>query len=605
MDGLDWDLLDRLAADGTMPNWKRLETEGATARLRSFAPLISPILWTTAATGAPPDVHRVLDFQEVDPKTGAKVPISGLSRAVPAIWNTASAAGRKVGVVGWWATHPAEEVNGFFVSDHASPILFEGLPLGGAAYPPSLEPGLAQVSTREGAIPDAELARFVDVPPAEIAAARSSGAGLENPIIALSRILASTRTTHRIARDLYDRERPNLFAVYYEGTDEVGHVFAASTPPRLACASQADVDRYGKVVSRYYAEIDGLIGQWMRRAEEDGATLVIHSDHGFKWGADRPCALASGNWATAAFWHRPDGVFVSWGKRARRGAPRGDASLFDVAPTILSLLDIPPDTVMPGKAAEFAFEDLHALPAADRANRPPVTRVHAEPMSTKEASEYAKKLMALGYLSRSETRTSAPAPAAGDHPSMTEGGWNNLGVYYRDTAKDPARARDAFEKALAIAPDYYSPMFNLAVLARSRGDVRTAEDWLLKSMGALRADPAPAVGAWAREYEAKGNVRAALSLMNRAAKAFPANEGVARELGMLRYRIKDCRGAIGALSPFEAATKEPRTLNDMALFETCLGDRRAVIRLLERSLSLDPNQPAVARTLDTVRNSRG
>src|SRR4029077_18724919 len=101
--------------------------------------LISPILWTTAATGVGPDVHRVLDFQETDPKTGTKNPISGFSARAPAVWNAASAAGRKVGVVGWWATHPAEEVEGFFVTDHASPILFAGLPLAGAAYPAALE----------------------------------------------------------------------------------------------------------------------------------------------------------------------------------------------------------------------------------------------------------------------------------------------------------------------------------------------------------------------------------------------------------------------------------------------------------------------------------
>ena len=28
----------------------------------------------------------------------------------------------------------------------------------------------------------------------------------------------------------------------------------------------------------------GSLGQWMRRAEEDGATLIVNSDHGFKWG---------------------------------------------------------------------------------------------------------------------------------------------------------------------------------------------------------------------------------------------------------------------------------------------------------------------------------
>jgi hypothetical protein len=51
---LDFELLDRLAAESRMPNWKRLASEGFTARLRSFAPLISPVLWTTVARNSLP-----------------------------------------------------------------------------------------------------------------------------------------------------------------------------------------------------------------------------------------------------------------------------------------------------------------------------------------------------------------------------------------------------------------------------------------------------------------------------------------------------------------------------------------------------------------------
>ena len=95
-----------------MPNWKRLSAEGYTTRISSFVPILSPVIWTTIATGVGPDRHRVLDFQEVDPKSGQKVPISGVSRAVPAVWNLASAAGRSVGVVGWWATIESKAQNG-------------------------------------------------------------------------------------------------------------------------------------------------------------------------------------------------------------------------------------------------------------------------------------------------------------------------------------------------------------------------------------------------------------------------------------------------------------------------------------------------------------
>ncbi len=146
---------------------------------------------------------------------------------------------------------------------------------------------------------------------------------MENPVVALSRVLAATRVTQRIARDLYDRNLPDLTAVYFEGTDEVGHVFASYTPPRPPCSAVRDEDvaRYERVVAAYYGVVDRILGQWMRRAEEDGAALVVTSDHGFKWGDDRPCGFASGNWSTAAFWHRPEGVFAAWG----RGVPAGRA----------------------------------------------------------------------------------------------------------------------------------------------------------------------------------------------------------------------------------------------------------------------------------------
>jgi predicted AlkP superfamily phosphohydrolase/phosphomutase/Flp pilus assembly protein TadD len=600
LDGLDWELVDRLAAEGRMPNWARLAGEGFSARLESEFPLISPILWTTAATGVSPEVHRVLDFQEVDPGSGAKLPISGFSRAVPAVWNRASAAGRKVGVVGWWASHPAEEVSGFFVSDHASPILFDRLPLSGVAYPSSLQAGVAQVVARDGRVTAEDLTPYLDLPPGEAAQSLASGAGIEDPVVALARILAATRVTQRIARDLYDRNAPDLLAVYFEGTDEVGHVFAPFTPPRTECpnVSEADVAKYARVVESYYAAMDRVLGQWMRRAEEDGAVLLVHSDHGFKWGADRPCELASGSWSTAAFWHRPEGALAIWGRGVRRGATRGKASLYDVAPTVLALLDLPATRRMPGATLAYAFTAPAAPPKSEDAPLV-VRRVAATPASKEESSEYAKKLLALGYLSPGEARPLAPT--GGDRPGMTEGAWNNLGMFYLQTRRDLPKAREAFEESLKLRPDYYSPMFNLAVLARDRGEFRSAEDWLFRALAALKSDPAPAVAGWAREYEKNGRLAPAASLLDRAANTYPESETIAREKALFLHRRKDCRGALAALSRFEASTADPRTLNDLALFETCLADRAAVIRLLERSLALKPDQPAVAQALERLR----
>ena len=146
--------------------------------------------------------------------------------------------------------------------------------------------------------------------------------------------------------------------VYFEGTDGIGHVFASFEPPRMACVSEADFARYHRAVDEYYALVDRMIGQWMRRAEEDGATLVVNSDHGFKWGEDRPCERSSLNPSTAAFWHRLDGVFAAWGPRVRRGQPRGAATVFDVAPTVSALLGLPVDRAVRGGVIAGAFEGL-------------------------------------------------------------------------------------------------------------------------------------------------------------------------------------------------------------------------------------------------------
>jgi predicted AlkP superfamily phosphohydrolase/phosphomutase len=598
LDGLDREILDRLSAKGRMPNWTRLAAEGYSAPLTAFLPILSPVIWTTVATGVGPDVHRVLDFQEVDPKTGQKVPISGLSRAVPAVWNLASAAGRKVGVVGWWATHPAEEVEGFFVSDHASPILYDKLSLSGVAYPPALEAGVAQIVERDGHPTPADLARFVDLPPAEIARILERGQDADNRIVALSRIVAATRVYHRAARDLYDKNLPDLMMIYIEGTDEIGHFFAPFTEPRLSCVSDGDFALYHRAVETYYAMVDQMLGQWMRRAAEDRATLIVHSDHGFKWGADRPCERSSTAWATAGFWHRLDGVFAAWGEAVKPGKGTEKPTMFDVAPTVLALLGAPRDRRMSGRAIVAAFRDLVPSPRSDLFPSLTVRRVFSVPPSEAEASEYAKKLLALGYLSGSDVKPLAPP--GGDRPGMTEGAWNNLGLYFRETQKNLAAASDAFAKSLALSPGYHSPMFNLAVVERTRGHWPAALDWLFRSLSAGHAEPEKTLLQWSAAASGAHRRAVALAILERGVERYPASEDLALGLARLRFEAKDCAGAAAALRRFEESGSRD-THNVRGLSEMCLGDRASARRDFERSLALDPAQPPIREALRLIR----
>jgi tetratricopeptide (TPR) repeat protein len=388
--------------------------------------------------------------------------------------------------------------------------------------------------------------------------------------------------------------------VYFEGTDVVGHVFGPYVPPKTDCVPEAEFARYRRAVDEYYALVDKVLGQWMRRAEEDGATLVVNSDHGFRWGKDRPCEPPSLDMSGS--WHRLEGVFVAWGARVQKSSERGNASVFDVEPTIAALLGLPVDRRAGGSVLRAAFAGIPDPPRKDLLATVPVRRIQAEAMSEKGASDYAQKLKSLGYLSGSEP--ARLAPVGGDRPGLTEVGWNNLGVYLRDNTKDLAAAEAALQKSIALAPGYATPQFNLALLYRMRGDGPKAADWLFRSFQAGHAHPEDTILLWYVEYLDRGKAALARQLLERGAQAYPGNENLSRELGLVRYKSKDCPGAWAAVARFEAATQTPDTLNAMGLFKTCLGRRAEAADLFRRSLAIEPDQPGAMQSLKVLQRDR-
>ena len=99
LDGADWQAIEPLAAAGRLPAFARLLAAGRTGVMRATPPLLSPILWTTIATGRRPEDHQVLDFM-VDLPSGGQAPVGVAQRRVEALWTIASARGRRVAVVG-------------------------------------------------------------------------------------------------------------------------------------------------------------------------------------------------------------------------------------------------------------------------------------------------------------------------------------------------------------------------------------------------------------------------------------------------------------------------------------------------------------------------
>lgn len=62
LDGLDPRITERMMAEGKLPNLKQLATTGAYSRLRTTYPALSPVAWSTFATGVNPAKHNIFDF---------------------------------------------------------------------------------------------------------------------------------------------------------------------------------------------------------------------------------------------------------------------------------------------------------------------------------------------------------------------------------------------------------------------------------------------------------------------------------------------------------------------------------------------------------------
>ena len=436
LDGADWDTIDPLMRAGRLPNLARLANGGAHGPLRLYDPMISPLLWTTMVTGVGPDVHGVADFQAIDDATGRRVPITSRFRRVKALWNILGDAGKSSAFVAWWASYPAEKVDGVQVSNL---VVFQTLrprPPGatapaGLTYPPGYFDEVLPALHTAADLTYEEVASILHIDRAEYEAAlhevlqpaatddeKETRKLAQRPVPLAISILAGSKNYAAIASNLVAR-RMDLTAVYFEGIDMMGHRFQHCMAPRLAICPEEDYRRYRDAVTGFYVKQDELIGRIVEAAGP-GTTIMVVSDHGFKTGAGRPQNVLPYTTEQPVEWHRENGIFILSGPGARTGPLAPRATLFDIAPTLLYLVGLPASEEMPGRvlveAIDPAFVAAHparTIPSYERIGAPRETTVVASGQGTREAEEeLLANLRALGYISGD--------PAGGAHATGPE-----------------------------------------------------------------------------------------------------------------------------------------------------------------------------------------
>jgi hypothetical protein len=211
VDGADWNTIDRLLATGELPTFAALKRAGSTGVMRPEPPLLSPLIWTTIATGRRPEDHGVLDFM-VDLPGGGQAPVTGGARRTKALWEIFSDAGRPVFVAGWWATWPADRVRGAIVSDRlAAPHVRLAAHDAGLVFPADLLRDVTPLRVDPGAVDYATLNRFVPLTRTEFdeasALERNSRERIYTNRIAHTRAALAAARTYRAVNDGCTRGR--------------------------------------------------------------------------------------------------------------------------------------------------------------------------------------------------------------------------------------------------------------------------------------------------------------------------------------------------------------------------------------------------------------
>jgi len=371
IDALGPAVLTEVARSGNCPNFARLLDEGTIAEMDvrpGQLPPLSPRIWQTIATGRVPSDHGILDWAHRDDAIGLRL-YSSTDRATPAVWNIASALGRRVGVVNWLTSYPAERVNGFVVADRFDQMW--------ARREADFARAVSDRDRARGVYPRS-LIDVLGYPPVR---------KLDRQIVP-TQYEAIDREVLRMAMVAQRQIPVDLLMIYVRAFDEVCHLGwkTHDHPPGSVYEGKRDV------VVEYLQLFDWLLQEILSLVGPDDHFILV-SDHGFEANEDDEGMQGVHESEKTAV-----ATFIALGPRIRKGVEIPRISVLDVVPTILELSGLPSATGLPGAIVADAFL------ADQRRFLPPVksyqqTWVGSGDLVETEADEaIMERLRSLGYL---------------------------------------------------------------------------------------------------------------------------------------------------------------------------------------------------------------
>ncbi len=350
-DAADWKVINPLLDAGKMPALEKLVNRGVIGNLATLNPPLSPMLWTSIATGKRADKHGILGFVEPHPGGEGIRAVNVTTRKTRALWNIFQSTGLKSNVISWWPSHPAEPINGVMVSNFFKRVKSKDgkllkLPKG-AVYPESYTRNIADLRVLPGELTAEHIIPFIPN-------AAKIDQEKDKRLAVLASTIAETATVHAVATHVMADTEWDFMAIYLDGIDHFCHGFMKFHPPKLKAVPQEMFDIYKDVVNSAYMFHDMMLERLIKLAGED-TTIILISDHGFHSDSRRPLEVPKVA-AGPAWEHNPYGVICMAGPGIKKDERIYGATLLDITPTILTLYDLPVGQDMDGKILTDAFE---------------------------------------------------------------------------------------------------------------------------------------------------------------------------------------------------------------------------------------------------------
>jgi len=401
IDGATFDIIKPLIKEGKLPHFKRIMENGCWGELSTLNSTLTPIIWTSIATGKIPIKHgiyfmsksylkgmnRPIHFRIIPQFVGTNkmftlleilgllhtTPASNLDRRVPALWNIFSKVGLKVGIIRYPVTWPAEKVEGFLISDS-----FHYSSLDHISYPPELRKFLNTIQT-ECQYQNYDLLK-------------------KYPEIRNYFIL--DKITEELSIRLLRNTELDLFVIYFSGIDKTGHFYWKYYQPNSMVykPSNRDIEQYMDLIPDYYNYMDLVMGRIIDQAR--GYTIIIASDHGME---AQPLLFIGSYMGMPSGNHnlKQPGILLLTGPSINHGLELKQVNVLDLAPTILALAGLPVARDMNGRIISEAFNPQYLSTMETRFIESYGRRlIKSTDLDKKSAvdKDIIEKLKSLGYI---------------------------------------------------------------------------------------------------------------------------------------------------------------------------------------------------------------